>query len=144
RGGGADRLDAAARIVGGQAARRRVGRSDAEPRILVPVVAPGDARTDRENPVVAVSRDVVGAGHPDPALVTGDSLADLSAQTEADGQIERDEGAGLEAELDLGQLGADVLRGADALEIGDRAEPERARFEKREAEAVIRAFEAER
>jgi hypothetical protein len=74
----------------------------------------------------------------------GDAFADLAAQAEIVGQVERDEGPWLETELDLGQVGADVLRRARAFEVDRRSEAEPARLDDGEAEALIGRFERER
>jgi hypothetical protein len=76
--------------------------------------------------------------------VPRDALADLPAEAKVLAEIERNEGPGLETELDLGKVGADVLRRSRTLEIDGRSEAEPAGFDDGEAETLVGRFELKR
>ena len=68
----------------------------------------------------------------------------LAAQAKAVAHEIGGEQAGLDAELDLGQGGADILGGPRAFPAHDRPDLEPTRFQHGEAEAIIRRLERER
>ena len=101
------------------------------------------ARADRKEPVIALSRNIVGADFAGPALVAAQRLAAFEADAQFRGQMDLPERAGLDRQADLGQVGADIRRLALADEAEGGTESEIARTEQRRAEAFVGGFERE-
>src|SRR5690606_39047459 len=137
-------MKAAAGIIRGQTTRERVCGGHAEPRVLIPAVAPTQARPDREQPGIAVADDVIAAGHRNPSFVAGDALANLTTQPAAVGKVVCYDRSALGTDLDLRQRCADVLGIARAFEIQRRADLQPARPEQREVKALVGRLEMKR
>jgi hypothetical protein len=75
--------------------------------------------------------------------VPGDALSHLGANPEAVAHLVGGEGPRLDAELDLGQRGADVIRRAGAFPVEGRTEGEAAAVDQRDVETFVRRLEIE-
>src|SRR3990170_3333582 len=133
-GGAADGVDSAVGSPDGEPGPARLRGSHSEPGALVAAVRHRHSRADREEPLVAVAGDIIGAEIADPPVMAAEALSALAADPEALAELILGEGAHLDRVSDLVHRRSDVLRGSAALVVELGADPQAAALDQTDSE----------